>query len=197
MVTKAQTRTDREEGVKYLSTILKPGDTVYTVLKHRSKSGMTRHIDVLIVQDGRIRNISSWVAKAAGYKRAESGALIVGGTGMDMGFHVVYGLSRALYPEGHHCTGSDGWKIPPGDEYYEGVPSMYPRCPSNDHNNDWGAVAHQFEKSNPEAAADYSQEGRNGYASAVSALYTATRPQRYSTARIHRDGGYALTHQWV
>jgi len=195
-MTKTATAEPVETGT--LRRILKPGMTVYTSLRHVSKSGMTRHIDVLIVEDGRIRNISHLVSKATGIKRAEDGSLKVGGAGMDMGFHVVYSLSRTLYPEGHHCTGSDGWAVEPGHpDNVEGVPSMYPACPSNDHVNDYSAYAHQFDRSNPKAAEDYSQEGRNARSAAISALYRAARPQRYSTARVHRDGGYALRHQWI
>ena len=55
-------------------------------------------------------------AKALGYTMdRDREGLRVSGCGMDMGFHVVYSLSRVLYPDGFECIG-------------EG-------CPSNDHSN--------------------------------------------------------------
>lgn len=37
---------ERLEAIEHLRTMIKPGDTVHTVLRHVSKSGMTRGIDV-------------------------------------------------------------------------------------------------------------------------------------------------------
>ena len=43
---------------------------------------------------------SNYVATIIDYRQNDrKGALIVGGCGMDMGFHVVYSLARSLYPE--------------------------------------------------------------------------------------------------
>lgn len=57
------------------------------------------------------------VAIALGMRRAKRGdGLVVGGCGMDMGFHLVYELSHALYGEGYACLGKG-------------------KCPSNYHVN--------------------------------------------------------------
>lgn len=94
----------KEEALEYLRDLLPPGSTVYTVLRHVSKSGMTRWIDcyVLYCKDGKARRrwISGAVAKATERtldRRYDS--VKIGGCGMDMGFALVYALGWALYPD--------------------------------------------------------------------------------------------------
>lgn len=156
-----------------LLAMIEPGDTVYTVLKHVSSSGMMRVIDLVIpymaderrsvydapaskfkpgaevwdnTPDGRgvagsasvisrdgdavtirynyrregeeatrdrksltlietrkrpaLRSISGLAADLLGYKWDDRGGLKIGGCGMDMGFHAVYGLGSMLWPNG-------------------------------------------------------------------------------------------------
>lgn len=107
-----------EESRKSLLEELKPGDTVYTVLRHVSKSGMLRRIDCYVFRDGRPRFLTYHAAVVTGRpipKWGEEG-IKMGGFGMDMGFSLVYSLSCALFPDGFACIGKDG-------------------CPSNDHVN--------------------------------------------------------------
>ena len=106
----------QEEARATLRELLPPGSTIYTVLRHTSRSGMSRNIDCYVMQNGEPRWISRLVAKATGQhfnERAES--ITIGGCGMDMGFAIVYDLSYCLYPKGHDCIGEN--------------------CPSNDHSN--------------------------------------------------------------
>lgn len=113
----------RNDALNYLRGVIKAGDTVYTSLSHVSRSGMLRHIGVYIpyVDDSgkqSIRRISWEVANILDYKTVPHGTdLKVGGCGMDMGYHVVYSLSRALFADGFPflCIGDN--------------------CPSNDHVN--------------------------------------------------------------
>ena len=102
MTTKATT--EKEEARAELLKILSPGDTVYTILRHVSKSGMTRHIDVYTIQDNKPFYLTAYVSKLCGIRRLPASAsmwsLVVGGCGMDMGYHVVYCLGRALWPDG-------------------------------------------------------------------------------------------------
>ncbi len=92
---------NRKNAIEYLRTILTPGTTVYTLCLSVSSSGMSRKISCYVVNNGRIQNISGYVGNAIDYNRDyKTGALKVSGCGMDMGFHVVYSLGRALYPEG-------------------------------------------------------------------------------------------------
>lgn len=104
---------EREEAIARLHEMVKPGDTVRTILRHVSASGMTRWISVVI--DG--EDYSWLVARAMG-TRANQGrheGIKREGCGMDMGFDLVYSLSRTLYRDGYACIG-------------EG-------CPANDHSN--------------------------------------------------------------
>jgi hypothetical protein len=97
---------ERDEAIAHLRKIIQPGDTVYTVLRHVSKSGMTRGIDlyVLSVENGKASPmwITSYVGKAIDrvQSRADwekSRGIRVTGCGMDMGFDLVYTLSRVLF----------------------------------------------------------------------------------------------------
>ncbi len=74
--------------------------TIYTSLKHVSSSGMSRRISVYMVEDGRIQWMDYLAEKLTGYKESKNGGLSVGGCGMDMGFHLVYGFSSAMFPDG-------------------------------------------------------------------------------------------------
>jgi hypothetical protein len=139
----AYTKEETREAQDILRDILTPGQTIYTGLRSVASNGMSRHIEVLVpgvAQDGKpyIRNITSLVARALGMRVSDmTDALVVGGTGMDMGFHVVYSIGSALYPEGVKCTGSNGYSVQPSEENgYTGKPSKAYRCNSNDHFND-------------------------------------------------------------
>lgn len=140
-LTKAQ-QTARDEAIAQLKEWIKPGDTVYTILDHVSSSGMSRAIRVLIprikyaydtdgvdslsVVQGVATGVEFWhpnyaVGEALGLKHwkkngYEKDALVVGGCGMDMGFHLVYELSHVLYGKGYPCLGKG-------------------KCPSNYHVN--------------------------------------------------------------
>lgn len=119
MTSKAKQQ-EREEAIIRLRAELAPGDTVYTVLRHRSASGMSRSISCVIIKDNKPLDISWLVARALDYRIDDKNdGIKVGGAGMDMGFHVVYSLGYTLFPDGFDCIG-------------EG-------CPSNDHTNYWGA----------------------------------------------------------
>lgn len=114
------TKKDREQQAKSAETLrewLKPGDTVYTVLRHVSRSGMQRRIDLYAIIGGKPQWLSYHAAKACGWRvnTNDREGIVVGGCGMDMGFHLVYSLSHTLWPGGFGCIG-------------EG-------CPSNDHSN--------------------------------------------------------------
>lgn len=93
----------REEAKQYLREYLQGGSKVYTVLNHVSSSGMTRHISCYITKlddDGKpyIYNITYLVGRLLDYRRNKNtGGLVVGGCGMDMGFHVVNSLEYAIF----------------------------------------------------------------------------------------------------
>lgn len=104
---------ERQEAIDYLRELIKPGDTVYTILKHVSRSGMYRVIDLYVMIDNQPRRISNTAADLLGGYDYKHEGCKASGCGMDMGFHLVYNLSYALYPE-YKC-------LKPG------------KCPSSDH----------------------------------------------------------------
>lgn len=178
MSTKAQ-KAERDEQIARLHEWVKPGDTVYTILEHVSRSGMSRHIRLLLLKpdsDMRegVRDIHPNYAAATilGYRQAPRGkgdGLVVGGCGMDMGFHLVYNLSRALYRDGFGCIG-------------EG-------CPSNDHSNgDRDYTPHACTM----GAFPVQHNGMGTYAEDRQDGHGAE-----GRCHWHRDGGYALRHRWL
>ena len=67
------------EGHELLHKWLKPGDTVYTVLCHVSRSGMSRNIDVYAILDNAPFFLTGYVGRILGYTRAKAGGLRVSG----------------------------------------------------------------------------------------------------------------------
>ena len=94
------TKTQKAEAFAALRKMLKPGDTVYTILDNVSRSGMSRDIRVVVLRDGEALH-PNWSAQVLlGYPRAKNGdGMRVGGCGMDMGFHIVHSLGYALFGE--------------------------------------------------------------------------------------------------
>jgi hypothetical protein len=85
-----------------LTHYLKEGDTVYTVLRSVSSSGMSRTLSLKVAKDGKILDFTYYASILLDWPIVEvngSRALRVGGCGMDMGFHTVYTLSSILFRE--------------------------------------------------------------------------------------------------
>lgn len=165
---------NKQEAIETLREMLKPGDTVYTVLRHVARSGMSRQIDCYVMEDNLPRWISRTVATACGFTFDQKReAIRVGGCGMDMGFHLVYSLSSVLFPDGQFvCIGKD--------------------CPANDHNNAYHAekdgrcvVCGGKLPDNPLARVNGSRHYK------VCSLACSTGAWK------HSDGGYALRHKWM
>lgn len=103
---------EREEARAELREILKPGDTVYCVLRHVSRSGMYRVISFYVNRDAGpdypsrdrhyIYYLDHLILKAglAYNPRGRHEGVGVGGCGMDMGFHIVYKLGKFTWPQG-------------------------------------------------------------------------------------------------
>ena len=90
-----------EQVKEYLLESLSPGDTVYTILKHVSQSGMYRVVDAYVIKDNQPLRLSWNASKVTGkYDRRHEG-IGVGGCGMDVGFEVVYNLSYFLFNDGY------------------------------------------------------------------------------------------------
>ena len=79
---------------------------------------MSRSISCVVTVEGEPFDVSWAVARVLDEPMdRKQGGLKVSGCGMDMGFHVVYSLSRSLWPNGFRCSGEKR------------------RCGSNDHSN--------------------------------------------------------------
>ncbi len=100
------TKEEQEESIATLKKMLKPGDSVYSIVRTVARSGMSRTIDFYIIakddytKKPRLFYLSYHIARALGYSRSDDGALKVSGCGMDMCFHVVYSLGSKLWPKG-------------------------------------------------------------------------------------------------
>lgn len=96
----------RDEAIAKLREWLSPGDTLHTVCRNVSRSGMSRQIDVYLLKDGEPQWLSGFAARALDWPQAKNEAIKVSGCGMDMGFHLVYSLSRILFPDGFKVEGT-------------------------------------------------------------------------------------------
>lgn len=112
------TASERLEARGRLLKWVKPGDTIYCVLRHVSSSGMLRVIQLVKFDPKGERPLhlgyNAALAMGDKYDRDREG-IRVAGVGMDMGFHLVYNLGSTLWPDGFRCPGKT--------------------CSSNEHNN--------------------------------------------------------------
>lgn len=116
-MSKEKQTAEQAEARKYLKKYLRPGSTVYCVLRSVSGSGMSRRIDFYAMRKNRPQWLSGYIGCLLGYSRSDKQGLLVRGCGMDMGFSVVYSLGSALYPK--------GFKIPKGGHGRNGDTSGY------------------------------------------------------------------------
>lgn len=164
-------KAEREAAVRDLEGRLQPGDTVHTILRHTSRSGMLRIIDpVALAGPGNdVRYLGYLTAKALGWPDDGDQGVKVSGCGMDMGFELVYCLSRALWPEGFECIGDS--------------------CPANDHMNARSSHCAVCGRSldDEDASAFSHYRGRHPVCSR----------NCVTTEWRHQDGGYALKQRWL
>jgi len=114
-MTKAQ-KAERDAQRTALRATLTPGETIYTTLRHRARSGMSRTISAHVIRDGALVDITHAVSVACGYRLDRNRwGVVMGGCGMDMGYALAYAIGAACYPDGVACIGA--------------------ACASNDHNN--------------------------------------------------------------
>lgn len=156
---------------------LVPGSTLYTTTLHTSRSGMTRHIKVVRIDGHTPHDISGLVAAATGARWHDDGGMVVGGCGMDMGFSLVYDLSRTLYPNGHLCAGER-------------------TCRSNDHSNDYGQAARQAREELALKDLDWTKVEHSVYRAQIEDVIER-EGLTYRVGRMHSDGGYAISQRWL
>jgi hypothetical protein len=105
----AKKEQEKQEQTARLREWMPEGSTVYTILRHVSASGMSRDISLIVPridENGKVGFIhpNYVAAKVLGDRLVSkngSDAIRIGGCGMDMGFHLVYSLSYALYGNGY------------------------------------------------------------------------------------------------
>ena len=93
-----RSQVERERATESLREALPEGTTVYCIVTKVAPSGMSRHIRFKYVKGGRILDATARIGIALGYTyKDDTHSLLVRGCGMDMGYHVVEGLSFRLY----------------------------------------------------------------------------------------------------
>jgi len=103
------TKQEKAEAIEKLREWLPKGSTVFTILEHVSRSGMSRSIRVVVpyVIEGtksvEFIHPNHSIAVTLDWSRSKRPheGIRVGGCGMDMGFHLVYSLSSVLYGDGY------------------------------------------------------------------------------------------------
>lgn len=92
---------ERAEAIRDLKTMLRPGDTVYYIIRSVSRTGMSRDISFhtfpCVKGRAQPRQLTWLFSRVIGYGKWVDGNLRVGGAGMDMGFKVIYDVSRILF----------------------------------------------------------------------------------------------------
>ena len=100
-LTKQEKAQEREYARERLLThYLKEGQTVYVLVRSVSSSGLSRNLNLFVVNEGKIEEITYYAGHALGWRLVEKNgtrSLRVEGVGMDMGFHTVESLSYALF----------------------------------------------------------------------------------------------------
>ena len=103
----------RLELISELRAWMPKGSTVYTILRSRARSGMSRVISPVVLQPKTYDsgNGVEWeaepifpeykVAQLLGWSLDKDQGIKVHGCGMDMGFHMVYTLASILYDDGN------------------------------------------------------------------------------------------------
>lgn len=96
--------TEQRQAIDELRELLEPGETIWTVVRHVSKSGMARAIDAYVFRTDESTGqpyklwLSPKIARACGMQfHQKYEAVWLQGCGMDMGFHLVNTLSYALH----------------------------------------------------------------------------------------------------
>jgi hypothetical protein len=103
---------EKQEACDRLREIVKPGQTVYCILRHRSASGMFRRVSLYAMQGGEMRWLDGYAARALGLSlKRDVDGLPAPGCGLDVGHELVYNLSMALF-------------CPPGKYTHDGAYSL-------------------------------------------------------------------------
>lgn len=90
----------KEQVANRLRERVRPGMSIWYLVTHVARSGMSRRIRFYIIEDGAPICISYDIATVLDWSfHRDDRAVIVQGWGMDMAFHTVETLSRSLWPD--------------------------------------------------------------------------------------------------
>lgn len=92
----------KAHAIKMLRGRCPKGTAIYGIIRSVSRSGMQRTIDFYAFTDNDYDYLTGYIGHALDMRRDKSGALVVGGCGMDMVFHVVHNLSYTLHGMDNH-----------------------------------------------------------------------------------------------
>ena len=108
------TKEEMGRALELLQGWLTPGATVYTILRHVSRTGNTREVSVVIqTPAGNMVHPNKAVATLTGmHLNKRFDAIVTQSGGMDVGFEIVYNLGRAMYPAGI-CKGTRKCHVDP------------------------------------------------------------------------------------
>ena len=106
-------KAEYDEARAQVLAMLKPGDTVYAIVRSVARSGMSRRIDFYVKQGDDMRWLTPFMTRlgvmdeshASWRKRGDYAGALIRGCGMDMCFESVYRLGRKLWPEGFKVEG--------------------------------------------------------------------------------------------
>ncbi|MEO0302118.1 MAG: hypothetical protein ABIM98_09150 [candidate division WOR-3 bacterium] len=91
---------EKSEAILRLLELIKPGDTIYTVLRYVSRSGMKRVISLFVIKNNEPIRLDWFISKALGYRYNDVyEGIEVRGFGFDVGYAVVQNLSYRLFGE--------------------------------------------------------------------------------------------------
>ena len=82
---------------KKLDELLNRKQEIYSIIRHVSQSGMTRHISFFIIHNNEIWHIDNLISDYLDYRSNKNyNGLVVQGCGMDMAFSVVNHLQEKM-----------------------------------------------------------------------------------------------------
>lgn len=93
------TKAEVEEARGMLVKFVRPGDTVYCILRSVARSGMSRRIDLYAVANNAPVFLSGYAATVMGWSHPPRNreGIRIDGCGMDMGFAMVSELARTMF----------------------------------------------------------------------------------------------------
>jgi len=99
------TKDEQEQALTWLFALLQPGDTVYSILRHVSRSGMLRVIELVAFKNNQPCRFGYSAAIVTGRRYDDKRrGVFINGCGMDLGLALVYELSYRLFADGYRLN---------------------------------------------------------------------------------------------